>query len=145
MIQIDGEQMVVTGKSSNTLTVTRGANSTIAAAHANAAGVSPAFDQRGAGFPRKVGSAIDIGAVEVKYAIAATVGAFQSTPINTPFFTQLQATLTESGNPVSGVTATFTAPASGASGTRAENPSMFSRRPSRQRPAGRPGSARARR
>lgn len=63
-IQIDNEQMIVTGKSGNQLTVTRAANSTAAAAHNSGAGVNPAFDQRGAGFSRQFGSAVDIGAFE---------------------------------------------------------------------------------
>jgi hypothetical protein len=74
-------------------------------------------DQRDTGFPRKVGTHVDIGAVEVNYAIGATGGTPQSTNINSPFATALQATVTESGNPASGVTVTFTAPGSGASGT----------------------------
>lgn len=51
-------------------------------------------------------------------SITATAGTPQSATINTAFATQLQATVKDSGNnPVSGVTVTFTAPASGASGT----------------------------
>jgi 5-hydroxyisourate hydrolase-like protein (transthyretin family) len=50
--------------------------------------------------------------------ITTTAGTPQSATINTAFATQLQATVTDSGNnPVSGVNVTFTAPASGASGT----------------------------
>jgi hypothetical protein len=50
--------------------------------------------------------------------VAATTGTPQATPINTAFTTQLQATVKDAGsNPVSGVVVTFTAPASGASGT----------------------------
>ena len=65
LIQIDSEQMSVTSKSTNTLTVVRGANGTSQASHNNGAAVNPAFDQRGTGFPRKVGSAADIGAYEL--------------------------------------------------------------------------------
>ncbi|OLC92743.1 MAG: hypothetical protein AUH86_18145 [Acidobacteria bacterium 13_1_40CM_4_58_4] len=51
-------------------------------------------------------------------SIAATAGTPQSATVNTAFATQLQATVTDSlNNPVSGVTLTFTAPTSGASGT----------------------------
>lgn len=51
-------------------------------------------------------------------SIAATAGTPQSSSINTAFATQLQATVKDSfGNGVSGVTVTFTAPGSGASGT----------------------------
>src|SRR5205823_2852992 len=64
VVQIDNEQMILTGKASNTLTVTRAANSTSAAAHANGAGVNPAFDQRGLGFPRIEYGHMDIGAFE---------------------------------------------------------------------------------
>jgi uncharacterized repeat protein (TIGR01451 family) len=63
------------------------------------------------------GDASDVGAVEVNYSFSATAGTPQSAVVNTNFATQLQATLTESGRPVSGVTVTFTAPASGASAT----------------------------
>ena len=49
--------------------------------------------------------------------ITATAGTPQSAIINTAFTTNLQATVTDSGgNPVNGVTVTFAAPGSGASG-----------------------------
>jgi uncharacterized repeat protein (TIGR01451 family) len=63
------------------------------------------------------GDGSDIGAVEVNYAISATAGTPQSAFPDTNFATPLQATLTESGLPVAGITVTFSAPASGASGT----------------------------
>jgi uncharacterized repeat protein (TIGR01451 family) len=63
------------------------------------------------------GDASDVGAVEVNYSFTASAGTPQSTITNVNFATQLQVTLTESGRPVSGVTVTFTAPASGASAT----------------------------
>lgn len=51
-------------------------------------------------------------------AITATGGASQSAPTNTVFALPLQATVVDSGhNPVSGAFVTFTAPATGASGT----------------------------
>ena len=51
-------------------------------------------------------------------AVTATVGSGQSALVGTGFATALQATVTDGyGNPVSGVTVTFTAPSSGASGT----------------------------
>jgi CSLREA domain-containing protein len=75
-ILIDSEQMVVTSKSGNSLTVTRAANSTTAAAHSASANLFPAFDQRGTGFPRTFndpaipnatgGDNTDIGAFEVQ-------------------------------------------------------------------------------
>lgn len=71
-------------------------------------------DQRG--FPRVVGSQADIGAVEASYALAATGGTPQTTLANTPFPVPLQATLTESGGSVDGISVTFTAPTTGASG-----------------------------
>jgi uncharacterized repeat protein (TIGR01451 family) len=71
-------------------------------------------DQRG--FTRVIGGNFDIGAVESNYAISATAGTPQSATINSAFATALQATVTESGNPQNGVSVTFTAPASGASG-----------------------------
>ncbi|MFN7929188.1 MAG: choice-of-anchor Q domain-containing protein [Blastocatellia bacterium] len=66
VLQIDSEQLTVTVVANNTLTVARGANNTAPAAHNDGAAVNPAFDQRGPGFPRKVGSAPDIGAFEVQ-------------------------------------------------------------------------------
>ncbi|HEX8887641.1 MAG TPA: Calx-beta domain-containing protein [Pyrinomonadaceae bacterium] len=74
-------------------------------------------DQRGTGFPRIINSAVDIGALEANYAISATDGTPQSAVINTAFSTQLQATVTVEGNPGIGISVTFTAPATGASGT----------------------------
>ena len=51
-------------------------------------------------------------------SISATAGTPQSTTVNSAFVTALQATLKDaSNNPVNGATVTFTAPASGASGT----------------------------
>jgi hypothetical protein len=49
--------------------------------------------------------------------ITATGGTPQSATIGAAFATKLSATVTSGGNPVSGATVTFTAPASGASGT----------------------------
>ncbi|HEX3145653.1 MAG TPA: Ig-like domain-containing protein, partial [Pyrinomonadaceae bacterium] len=72
-------------------------------------------DQRG--FSRAVSGPIDIGAVEVNYAISATGGTPQSATIGSLFATPLQATVTESGIPRSGVLITFAAPANGASGS----------------------------
>jgi parallel beta-helix repeat protein len=71
VIQIDNEQMLITGKAGNQLTVTRGTNSTTAAAHGDGAGVNPAFDQRGAGFSRQLGGAPDIGAFEGQSGVPA--------------------------------------------------------------------------
>ena len=51
-------------------------------------------------------------------SVTATAGTPQSTPINTAFTTNLQATVRDASlNPVAGVTVTFTPPGGGASGT----------------------------
>jgi uncharacterized repeat protein (TIGR01451 family) len=76
-----------------------------------------ATDQRGIGFPRFIGPAVDIGSVEVDYSIVPTAGTPQSTAVNTAFPIALKATLTESDIPVSGISVTFTAPTSGPRGT----------------------------
>ncbi len=76
-------------------------------------------DQRG--FPRVVAANFDIGAVETNYTITTTAGTPQSAVIGSNFAMQLQATVKESGINQSGITVTFTAPASGASGTFAGN------------------------
>jgi hypothetical protein len=81
------------------------------------AGEALPVDQRGPGFARVVNTTVDIGAVEVNYAITATAGTPQSTSVNTAFATALKATVTESGTAKSGTSVTFTAPGSGASGT----------------------------
>jgi hypothetical protein len=49
-------------------------------------------------------------------SVAASGGTPQSAAVNTAFAAPLQATVTDSGTPVSGVAVTFTAPGSGASG-----------------------------
>jgi hypothetical protein len=86
---------------------------------ANVAETLP-VDQRGPGFPRVVNTTVDIGAVEVNYIITATAGTPQSATADTAFATNLKATVSESGVPISGVSVTFTAPASGPSGTFAD-------------------------
>ncbi len=53
--------------------------------------------------------------------IAATSGTGQSTIVSTAFASSLAATVTTGGMPTAGVAVTFTAPASGASGTFASN------------------------
>ena len=58
------------------------------------------------------------GGVGVATTLTATAGTAQSATVGNAFATQLQATVKDSlGNPVSGVTVTFAAPGSGASGT----------------------------
>jgi hypothetical protein len=72
-------------------------------------------DQRG--YARKTGAHVDIGAVESNYVMSVTAGDSQVTGPGTAFGTALTVTITESGNPASGIDVTFTAPSSGASGT----------------------------
>jgi hypothetical protein len=80
-------------------------------------------DQRG--FGRAASGPIDIGAVEVGYAINATGGTPQSATIGSTFAAPLQATVTESGIPLSGVLVTFAAPKNGASGTFSGNATVL--------------------
>jgi hypothetical protein len=77
------------------------------------------LDQRGQS--RIANTIVDIGAVEVSYAITATSGAGQSAMINSPFVAPLKATVTQSGKPQSGASVTFTAPDNGASGAFSRN------------------------
>ena len=78
-----------------------------------------------AGNPRLDGNAFDIGALAYPgarsspgWSISATGGTPQSATVNTEFVAALQAKVVDSGgNPVIGVTVTFSAPGSGASGT----------------------------
>jgi hypothetical protein len=78
-----------------------------------------------AGNPRLEGSAFDIGALAYPgeqsspgWSISATGGTPQSTALNTEFAAALQAKVIDSGgNPVIGITVTFTASGSGASAT----------------------------
>ena len=79
-------------------------------------------DQRG--FTRVVNTNFDIGAAETNYSIAATAGTPQSAVINSAFATQFQATVKESNVVLSGISVTFTAPATGASGTFAGGTTM---------------------
>jgi len=86
--------------------------------------IGPPFtDERGTGFDRIVNTTVDIGAFESRgFTIAATSGSSQSTPILSAFGSPLVATvLTTFGEPVAGVVVSFTAPASGASGTFSGN------------------------
>ena len=115
VIRIDAEQMIVTGSTGNTLTVTRAANGSAAVPHGEGAAVNPAFDQRG--HPRKAGARIDIGAVETAYALSITSSTAQSTAVGSAFGSGFQLQLTENEQPLAGISVTFTAPAAGASGT----------------------------
>ena len=63
-----------------------------------------------------VGNFILTNSIGAPASVVATAGNLQVTPAGTPFATALQATVKDSGgNPISGVTVTFTAPVSGAS------------------------------
>ena len=74
-------------------------------------------DQRGAGFPRIVGSAVDIGSVEVSYMFSVESGTPQTALINTAFAAPFKARVQEYGVNINGVTVSFSAPASGPSGS----------------------------
>ncbi|CAG1002137.1 Hemagglutinin/proteinase [Anaerolineales bacterium] len=76
----------------------------------------PAVDQRGISRPQ--GSACDIGAYEyIENKLVINSGDNQSAGINQPFATALSVKVTDvNNNPISGVSVTFTAPSSGASG-----------------------------
>jgi alpha-tubulin suppressor-like RCC1 family protein len=80
-----------------------------------------ATDQRGTNFPRQVGGQVDIGAFEANYALVATGGTLQNATVNTTFVSALQATLTESYQPVSGVQISFSVPSNGASASLSSN------------------------
>jgi hypothetical protein len=80
-------------------------------------------DQRG--FSRAASGAVDIGAVEVNYAINATGGTPQSATIGSTFAVPLQATVTESGIPLSGMLVIFAAPKNGPSGTFSGNANVL--------------------
>lgn len=73
-------------------------------------------DQRG--FPRLVGAAMDIGAVETDYAAVALAGTTpQSAQTNTAYANNLAVQVTEAGRNLSGISVDFTTPNSGPSGT----------------------------
>jgi hypothetical protein len=82
-------------------------------------GGPPFTDQRGTGFNRIVNTTVDIGAFESRgFTIAATNGTPQSATITTTFGAPLEATVSSAfSEPVAGGVLTFTAPASGPSGT----------------------------
>jgi IPT/TIG domain/Right handed beta helix region len=63
-IQIDGEQMAVTGVTSLGLTVVRGFNGTTAATHSSGAPVYLVSDQRGYVIPSNIPPVVDIGAYQ---------------------------------------------------------------------------------
>jgi hypothetical protein len=80
-----------------------------------------------AGTEVNVGSAVNlVVSLGAPASITATTGTPQSATINTPFATALAATVMNgAGSPVPGVSVTFTAPASGASGTFANGTATY--------------------
>jgi hypothetical protein len=64
------------------------------------------------------GTDSNVPVVQIPASISATGGSGQTTAVNSAFASPLQATVLDAGsNPIQGVTVTFTAPGSGASGT----------------------------
>ncbi len=101
-IRVESEQMVVVSKALSVLTVTRGANGTTAAAHADTTSVFSAFDQRG--FPRTInfdglppagsGDDTDIGAFERQFPSPTIAKAFGTSPIQSGGTSTVTLTLT---------------------------------------------------
>ncbi len=101
--------VTVTSSTSATAQVVIAPNATVAL---NPVVVSTGAERESTGF------SITTAAVATPASITATAGTPQSTAINTTFATNLQATVKDAGNnPLSGVTVTFAAPGSGASGS----------------------------
>ncbi len=95
----------------------------------NNLGYNLTTDQRGAGFNRQVGSAVDIGAFESRgFTLAILSGNNQSAGVSSAFANPLRVTVTATGagEPVTGGKATFTPPGSGASAGIAGNPATIS-------------------
>ena len=95
----------------------------------NNLGFNLTTDQRGAGFNRQVGTAVDIGAFESRgFTLAILSGNNQSTGVSSAFTNPLRVTVTASGagEPVVGGKVTFTPPGSGASAGIAGNPATIS-------------------
>ncbi len=79
------------------------------------------FDQRG--YTRVAAARADIGSVEANYTTTAVAGTPQSAAVKTMFAAQLQAKITETSLPVSGITVMFNAPVTGAAGSFASDSS----------------------
>jgi hypothetical protein len=94
----------------------------------NNLGFNLTTDQRGTGFNRQVGSAVDIGAFESQgFTLALASGNNQSTATNTAFTNPLAVTVKANvvDEPVNNGLVTFTPPASGASCTVAGMPATI--------------------
>ncbi len=95
----------------------------------NNLGFNLTTDQRGAGFNRQVGSAVDVGAFESRgFTLAILSGNNQSASVSAAFTNPLRVTVTAigAGEPVTGGQVTFTPPGSGASAGIAGNPATIS-------------------
>jgi uncharacterized delta-60 repeat protein len=106
---------------------------TVAAVGGTAIFNNLSINKAGAGYTLTASSTDLIGATSNPFnvtagapdTISAKAGSGQSANINSTFATALKAAVTDAnGNPVSGVTVTFTAPSSGPSGTFAANPAV---------------------
>jgi hypothetical protein len=94
----------------------------------NNLGFNLTTDQRGSGFDRQAGGAVDIGAFESGgFTLAISGGNLQSTNTDTDFANPLAVTVSANGlgEPVEGGQVTFTPPESGASATIAGNPATI--------------------
>jgi hypothetical protein len=100
------------GASATTTAVT-GANGVATASAFKANGVTGGFTVT-ASAPGATSASFSLTNTGVPAGITATAGTLQTASVNTAFATALQATVKDGGNnPLSGVTVTFTAPASG--------------------------------
>jgi uncharacterized delta-60 repeat protein len=118
-----------TNPSSGTLSGTQ----TVAAVGGTATFNNLSVNKAGAGYTLTASGTDLIGATSNPFnvaagapsSISALAGSGQSANINSTFATALKAAVTDAnGNPVSGVTVTFTAPSSGARGAFAANPAV---------------------
>ena len=93
----------------------------------NNLGFNLTTDQRGAGFNRQVGNAVDIGAFESRgFTLALASGNNQAAPTTMAFASPLSVTVSSAfSEPVNGGRVTFTPPGSGASATVAGNPATL--------------------
>jgi CSLREA domain-containing protein len=122
---VSSTDSVTIGIGTNPAGGTLGGTTTVAAVGGTATFSNLFINKTGAGYTLSATSGSLTGATSGGFnisaaaaaGISATTGAPQSATINAAFATAMQATVTDGGgNPVSGVTVTFTAPASGASG-----------------------------